>query len=149
MFNSPVINQNGLIISGMGPIALHEAEATGFLHLRPETVHGIRDNVDLKANLISAAREAGIKASLMAPDVVARTHAPDNVATDIQIYLFPNGFDVKAQSKAKGTGGIELEVQLAAYCSLLALYEMCKAADPSLQITEIKLTRRQAENISV
>jgi cyclic pyranopterin phosphate synthase len=139
------IDENGKInmIDNTGkPGGMKEAEASGFLHLKPETVHLIRENELEKGEVITMAEIAGMQAAKRTAELIPLVHQTILTRIDVKAYVFPNGIEVKSLVKADSPSSLEAEALVAVGTALMTLYEMCKTADPSMTISDIRIQRK-------
>lgn len=124
------------------PVKLREAEATGFIHMKSETVRLIKDNETEKGEIITIAEVAGMQAAKSTCQLIPLLHHSSPQYIEVKAYVFPNGIEVKSHIKAEGRSGMEMESLTAVSAALLTLYEFCKNEDSSLVISDIKLSKK-------
>jgi cyclic pyranopterin monophosphate synthase len=129
------------------PVKTREAEATGFIHLKPETISLIKENEMEKGEVITLAEISGIQAAKMTSQLVPLVHHVALSQIETKAYLYPNGIEVKSTVKADGKSALEIEALTAVSVALLVLYEMCKSTDSSLVISDIKITRKTRDDV--
>ena len=116
------------------------AVASGKVTMRPETLAAIRSAGLKKGDVIATARIAGIMAAKKTPDLIPLCHTIliDEVSVDFDL----SGMDcVGITSTARSTGktGVEMEALVAASVAALTIYDMAKAVDKAMTITDIRL----------
>jgi cyclic pyranopterin monophosphate synthase len=120
------------------------AVARGEILMRPETLALIRDNKIEKGDVFSVARVAGIMAAKKTPELVPMCH-PLNI-TSVEIELTPTddpaGIEIEATVRVAGKTGVEMEAMTAVSVAALTIYDMCKAVDREMSITEIQLLKK-------
>ena len=124
---------------------VREAEASGFIHLRPETIKMIKENELEKGEVIAIAEIAGMQAAKNTSSLVPLVHQALLTQVDVKAYLYPNGIEVKSFIRSVGQSGLETEALTAVSVALLTLYEICKSSDNSLVISDLKLNRRSLD----
>jgi cyclic pyranopterin monophosphate synthase len=124
------------------PADIKEAEASGFIHLKPETIRMIKENELEKGEVIAVAEIAGIQAAKNASNLVPLVHQVPLTRVDVKAYIYPNGIEVKSLIRSVCQQGLETEALTAVSVALLTLFEICKGADASLAISDIRLTRK-------
>ena len=120
------------------------AVARASVVMRPETLRLIRTGGHAKGDVLGVARLAGIMAAKRTPDLIPLCHplALTSVAVDLACDEARNAVDITATCKVKGRTGVEMEALTAASVAALAVYDMCKAADRGMRITEVRLVHK-------
>lgn len=120
------------------------AVAQAMVYMKAETFQRIADGTVSKGNVLETARIAGVMAAKKTADLIPMCH-PLNL-THVQVDFFP---DPSSQSiRIEGTArivdqtGIEMEALTAVSVAALTLYDMCKAIDKSMTITDICLLKK-------
>jgi len=127
------------------PVGIKEAQASGFVHLKPETVRLIKENELQKGEIIALAEISGIQAASSTCHLIPLVHNVPLTHVDVKAYVFPNGIEVKSIVKSVCQSGIEIEALTAVSVALFAIYEICKNADSSMVISDIKLLYKTPE----
>ncbi|MEO3430075.1 cyclic pyranopterin monophosphate synthase MoaC [Pelagibius sp. CAU 1746] len=120
------------------------ATAQGSVIMQPETLAMIRDGGVKKGDVLSVARLAGIMGAKRTPDLVPLCHplALTSVKVDLTLDEARNAVDITATCKLKGRTGVEMEALTAVSVAALTVYDMCKAVDRGMRITEVRLTHK-------
>ena len=120
------------------------AEARGSVIMQPETLAMIRDGGVKKGDVLSVARLAGIMGAKRTPDLIPLCHplALTSVKVDLTLDEARSAVDITATCKLKGRTGVEMEALTAVSVAALTVYDMCKAVDRGMRITEVRLTRK-------
>jgi len=120
------------------------ATATGSVIMEPETVRKIMEGGVKKGDVLSVARLAGIMGAKRTPDLIPLCHplTLTSVKVDLAVDEARNAVDITATCKLKGRTGVEMEALTAVSVAALTVYDMCKAVDRSMRITEIRLTHK-------
>jgi cyclic pyranopterin phosphate synthase len=126
---------------------LRIAVARGFIKLQPETVMLIRENQVKKGDVLTVAQIAGIQAGKKTSDLIPLCHPLPITKIEVQTVLEENGVTVKAEARCIGQTGVEMEALTAVSLALLTIYDMCKAVDKTMEITEIKLVEKTKTDI--
>ena len=124
-------------------ITLRKAIAFAKVIMKPATFKAITSGQVKKGNVIEAARLAGIMAAKETHKLIPLCH-PINI-THIQIDIKPikpKTLEINASVEAYDRTGVEMEALTAAAVSGLTIYDMCKAIDRGMRITEIKLLEK-------
>jgi cyclic pyranopterin monophosphate synthase len=117
-----------------------EAEASGFVKVRPEVLAAIPQNP--KGDPLEVARIAGIMAAKHTSDLIPMCHPLPLSLVDVDLRLCENGVAVASKVTTTAETGVEMEALVAVSVSALTLYDMLKAADKGIEIREIVLERK-------
>ena len=122
-----------------------EAVVRGTLTMKPETLKRIMAGEIIKGDVFSVARVAGIMAAKKTSDIIPLCH-PLNLS-HVQINFDPvaerNRIDIEATVKIKARTGVEMEGFVAVAISGLAIYDMCKAIDRGMTLSNIHLVMKK------
>lgn len=126
------------------PSSERRAIASGLIYLKQETLRLILDGKIPKGDVFSVARIAGIAAAKKTWELIPLCH-PLNI-TSISVDFFPEKKNkrIKIVSEVKVTGqtGVEMEALTAVSVASLTIYDMCKAVDKDMIISEIMLLEK-------
>lgn len=126
------------------PDTLREAVARGRIAMKPATIRLIEEGGLTKGNVLEIAKIAGIMAAKKTPQIIPLCH-PLKI-TDISLVLFinkeENCVEIDAKVKAFDRTGVEMEALTAASVAALTVYDMCKAVDRSMRISDVILQRK-------
>lgn len=119
------------------------ATARGSVIMAPETLSLIREGRAKKGDVLGVARLAGIMAAKRTPDLIPLCHplALTKISVEL-VTVEPDRVDVEATVKLSGKTGVEMEALTAVSTAALTVYDMVKAVDKSMQITDIRLTHK-------
>ena len=94
--------------------------------------------------MLSVAQLAGIMAAKKTPDLIPLCHPLALNSVDVKLTLDAkrNAVDVEATCKLKGRTGVEMEALTAASVAALTVYDMCKAVDRGMTITDVRLLHK-------
>ena len=127
------------------PLTQREAIARGSVHMKPATLKLIKDKKMPKGDVLCVARIAGISAAKKTGDLVPMCH-PLNI-TAVNININPdsskNKIDIEAEVKVTGQTGVEMEALTAVSLAALTIYDMCKAVDKEMVISDIMLIEKR------
>jgi cyclic pyranopterin phosphate synthase len=117
------------------------ATAAGSVLMAPETMALIRDGGVKKGDVISVARLAGIMGAKKTPELIPLCHPLALEAIDVDLSLDPyrNAVDITATCRVSGRTGVEMEALTAVSVAALTIYDMCKAVDRGMRLTDIRL----------
>jgi cyclic pyranopterin monophosphate synthase len=121
------------------PDQLRSATACGFIHLSKETVKMIKENSMKKGDVLTVSQIAGIMGGKKTSELIPLCHPL--LISKIKVSLTLEKTGVRAESFAECTGktGIEMEALTAVSVALLTVYDMCKAVDKKMKISDIEL----------
>lgn len=127
------------------PETAREAIASGSVSMRPETIRLIKSGSIEKGDVLGIARVAGIMAAKKTSELIPMCHPLNitSVQVDFHINSAKNKVDVKSTVKVIGQTGVEMEALVAASTAALAIYDMCKAVDREMVISEIMLMEKR------
>ena len=120
------------------------ATAKGSVLMNPETMALIRAGGVKKGDVLSVAQLAGIMAAKKTPDLIPLCHPLTLTSITVDLVCDPerNAVDITATCKLKGKTGVEMEALSAVSVAALTVYDMCKAVDRGMRITDIRLTHK-------
>jgi cyclic pyranopterin phosphate synthase len=121
------------------PMQQREASAKGFIFLKPETLDLIKQQLIKKGDVITVAEIAGIQAAKKTHELIPLCHPLSLTKIDVKATMLENGIEITSLVKCVGQTGVEMEALTAVSVALLTIYDMCKAADDSMVISDISL----------
>lgn len=119
------------------------ATATGQISMRPATLQRIHDGQIKKGDVLAVAQVAGIMAAKQTSTLIPMCHLIP--LTGVDIHFSDNDTDtitVDVLVKTKHVTGVEIEALLAVQVTLLTIYDMCKAIDRGMLISDIHLVEK-------
>ncbi len=122
-----------------------EAVAIGHVRMAPETLALIRSGDAKKGDVLGTARLAGIMAAKRTHELIPLCHPLllTKVAVEIEADDALPGLKVRAMAKVMGQTGVEMEALTAVSVTCLTIYDMVKAADRSMVISDITLIEKK------
>ena len=120
------------------------ATATGSVIMEPETLKLIEEGGVKKGDVLSVARLAGIMGAKKTPELIPLCHPLALNSIDVELTLDGgrNAVLISATCRVKGRTGVEMEALTAVSVAALTIYDMCKAVDRSMRLTDIRLTEK-------
>ena len=117
------------------------AKAGARVHTTPETMTLIQQGGVKKGDVLSVARLAGIMGAKRTADLIPLCHplALTSVGVDLHLDVENSTIEITATAKLKGRTGVEMEALTAVSVAALTVYDMCKAVDRAMRITDIRL----------
>ncbi len=127
------------------PVTEREAVAKGSVFMKPATVKLIKDGAVPKGDVAAAARIAGITAAKKTATLIPLCHplAITSVAVDLTLDEKKNCMDIVSKVKTVGQTGVEMEALTAVSVAALTVYDMCKAVDKEMTISDIMLMEKR------
>lgn len=126
---------------GEKDITTREGVAEGRIYMEPSTLQKIIEGGHKKGDVLGIARTAGIMGCKKTPDLVPLCHPI--MITSVDLVLTPepekNAVYCKATVRCNGQTGVEMETLCAVQVALLTIYDMCKAVDRGMVISEVGL----------
>ncbi len=126
------------------PETLREAIVRGSVYMKPETFKKIMTGDIAKGDVLSVAKVAGIMAAKKTADIIPMCH-PLNLS-HIEVNFFPvekdSKIDIEAKTKIRAQTGVEMEAFVAVASAALTIYDMCKAIDRGMRISDIHLVKK-------
>lgn len=121
-------------------ITQRTARAVGEIKMQPETLIMIKEGNIKKGAVIETARIAGIMGAKKTSDLIPMCHPLllSSIKVDFELN-FEDKIKIKAEVKNSGQTGVEMEALTAVNLAALTIYDMAKAVDRSMEISEIKL----------
>ena len=127
---------------GAKAVTQRTAEASGFVKMSPATLTAIRERRTPKGDPLETARLAGIMAAKRTAELIPLCHSLALSHADVQITLHDDGAYLTATATTSAQTGVEMEALTAVSLAALTLYDMCKAIDKGMEITDIRLERK-------
>ena len=120
------------------------ATAKGSVIVAPETLKLVMEGGVKKGDVLSVARLAGIMGAKKTSELIPLCHplALDHVAVELTCDPDRNAIDIAATCRTTGKTGVEMEALTALSVAALTIYDMCKAVDRGMRITDIRLTHK-------
>jgi cyclic pyranopterin phosphate synthase len=129
---------------GDKPLSKRCAIAEGRIGMRPETLRMILEGGHKKGDVLGVARIAGIMAAKRAPELIPLCHPLSLTKVEIDFTPETEANTVHCQCRVETLGqtGVEIEALCATQIALLTIYDMCKAVDRGMTITDIQLLKK-------
>lgn len=139
------INEKGeanMVDVGAKPIQERVAKASGKIFLQKKTLQLIRENAIEKGDIFSVARVAGIQAAKNTFNLIPLCHHLQLTKIAVDFTMEKDGIRTFSMVKCSGKTGVEMEALTAVNVALLTIYDMCKAVDKTMEMSEIKLLEK-------
>ena len=123
---------------------VREATARGFIQMTPRIIDQIQSGSIAKGNVLETARIAGIMAAKKTADIIPMCHplAITHAAVNLKLQPEKHSVEITATVRLTGKTGVEMEALTAVSAAALTLYDMCKALDKGMVISDICLLEK-------
>ncbi len=118
------------------------AKAAGTVQMLPSTVDAIRTGGVPKGDVLAVAQVAGIMAAKRTGEIIPMCHPLSLTGVDIRFALREDAVDIEATVKCKGETGVEMEALHAVSAAALTIYDMCKALQKDMVISDVRLLEK-------
>jgi cyclic pyranopterin phosphate synthase len=147
--NSPLSHfdtagQAHMVDVGDKAVTRRVALAEGCIRMQPATLELIRQGSARKGDVLGVARIAAIQGAKRTADLIPLCHpiALTRVAVEFEIAAAASRVICRARVECSGQTGVEMEALTAVQVGLLTIYDMCKAADRGMTITDVRLLEK-------
>jgi cyclic pyranopterin phosphate synthase len=120
------------------------AIASGRITMRRETLRVVAGGRAKKGDVLGVARIAAIQAAKRTPELIPLAHpiALSRVAVEFELQKKTSSILVRARVECRGPTGVEMEALTAAAAALLTIYDMVKAVDRGMTLTDLRLEEK-------
>lgn len=125
-------------------VTARTATAKGAVVMAAETLTLITEGRAKKGDVLAVARLAGIMAAKKTPDIIPLCHplALSKVSVELTPNAAENRVEIEATVKVTGKTGVEMEALTAVSAAALTVYDMVKAVDKAMRLTDIRLVHK-------
>jgi len=125
-------------------VTCRTALAAGEIHISPETMAHIKNGTMKKGDVLAVAQVAGIQAAKHTWELIPMCHPLPLTGIDITFHLSdePCMVEIRAAVTCTGVTGVEMEALTAVSTAALTVYDMCKAVQKDMRITNIRLLEK-------
>lgn len=127
---------------GEKPESLRIAIAQGQVTARPETLQLIASQQMKKGNVLEVARLAGYIAAKKTSELIPLCHPLNLTSIRVDVVIVEERIEIEAEVQTVGRTGVEMEALTAVSVAGLTVYDMCKAVDREMCISEIRLVKK-------
>ena len=127
------------------PLSVRTAVAIGKIRLRSETLDLISKDQMVKGSVLATARIAGIQAAKQTAQLIPLCHTLPLGEVKIDIVASNEGAEVKCTAHTIAQTGVEMEALTGVAVALLTIYDMCKAVDKEMTISDVRLISKTKE----
>jgi cyclic pyranopterin phosphate synthase len=129
------------------PLSKRGAVARGKIRLQRETLDLIARDQIAKGNVFATARIAGIQAAKQTAQLIPLCHTLPLGQVNIDIVALKEGAEVKCTAHTVAQTGVEMEALVGVTVALLTIYDMCKAVDKRMVISDVHLVRKTKAHV--
>jgi len=130
------------------PMSKRKAVAVGKIQLQRATLQLIAKDQIAKGNVFATARVAGIQAAKQTANLIPLCHTLPLGDVKIDIVTSNDGAEVTCSAQTVAQTGVEMEALVGVTVALLAIYDMCKAVDHGMIISDVKLLEKTKQSIA-
>jgi cyclic pyranopterin phosphate synthase len=123
-------------------VTMRTAVAQGFVRMSTRVVGAVRRLKNPKGNPLEVARIAGIAAAKRTAEWIPLCHPLPLTHIDVTTRLCKDGVEIHSRVTATAQTGVEMEALVAVACAALTVYDMCKALDKGMEITDVQLLEK-------
>ena len=123
-------------------VTTRTAKAEGFVRMSPRVVRAVRRLKNPKGDPLEVARIAGIAAAKRTAEWIPLCHPLPLTHIDVTARLCQNGVELRSTVTTAAQTGVEMEALVAVSAAALTVYDMCKALDKAMEITDIFLVEK-------
>lgn len=124
------------------PHTVREATATGEIHVNAAAMRAVRTRSVKKGDPLQTARLAGIQAAKKTADLIPLCHPLAITSVDVTLKAKRWGYGIRATVRTTGPTGVEMEALTAVSVAALTVYDMLKAVDRTMEITNVRLVAK-------
>ena len=130
---------------GEKPLSRRRASARARLAMQDETARKLRELP--KGDALTTAQLAGVLAAKRTSELIPLCHPLPLSAIDVHVAIVENGADITATVETTAQTGVEMEALVAASIAALTVYDMAKAVDDTMAVTEVRLLEKTKEPV--
>ena len=129
-------------VGGKEPTDRH-ARVQGDIIMQPDTIRLIVQDQIAKGNVIETARIAGIMAAKRTSELIPLCHPLNLTSVNVDFEIKTDRVRVQTEARLTARTGVEMEAFTAAAVALLTIYDMCKAVDRAMVVSELQLVEKR------
>jgi cyclic pyranopterin monophosphate synthase len=130
---------------GDKPMSRRRASARVRIEMKPETAARLAELP--KGDALTTAQVAGVMAAKRTSELIPLCHPLPLSVVDIHVAIVENGADVTSTVATTAQTGVEMEALVAATVAALTIYDMAKAVDDSMSLTDVRLLEKTKEEV--
>jgi cyclic pyranopterin phosphate synthase len=121
------------------------ATAAGRVEMASETIQLLQEKALPKGDALNTAKIAGVMAAKRTPDLIPLCHGLNLTSIDLEFEVGERRIEITAVARASDRTGVEMEALTAVSVAALTIYDMCKAVDKGMVISEVRLLEKTKE----
>jgi cyclic pyranopterin phosphate synthase len=125
------------------PVTTRDAVARGFIRISRAAMRLVRAGAIKKGDPLQTARLAGILGAKQTAALIPLCHPLPLSSIDVTLTATSNGFDIEARVRTSAQTGVEMEALTAVAIAGLTIYDMVKAVDKTMVLTDIRVTEKR------
>jgi cyclic pyranopterin phosphate synthase len=129
------------------PMSARTAVAAGKISLQRQTADLVRKNEVAKGDVIATAKIAGIQAAKNTAHLIPLCHTLPIGEIKIDIVISNDSAEVTCTARTVAQTGVEMEALTGVAVALLTIYDMCKAVDKEMQISDVRLLKKMKQSV--
>ncbi len=129
------------------PLSARVAVATGKIRLHRETLDLISNEQIAKGNIFATARVAAIQAAKQTAHLIPLCHTLPLGEVKVEIVMSNDHAEVKCTARTVAQTGVEMEALTGVTVALLTIYDMCKAVDHNMVISDVHLLEKRKQAV--
>jgi len=130
---------------GKKAVIRRSATAGGRIQMSPDTIELLRERALPKGDALNTARIAGVMAAKRTPELIPLCHSLNLTHIDLEFTVKDSEVEISATARVSDRTGVEMEALTAVSVAALTLYDMCKAVDKGMEISDIKVLEKTKE----
>jgi cyclic pyranopterin monophosphate synthase len=130
---------------GAKPLSRRRARARATVTMAAETARRLRELP--KGDALTAAQLAGVMAAKRTSELIPLCHPLPLTSIDVHVAIMDNGADVTSSVETTAQTGVEMEALVAASVAALTVYDMAKAVDDTMTVSEVRLLEKTKEPV--
>jgi cyclic pyranopterin phosphate synthase len=130
---------------GSKPLSKRRARARAEVRMRPETARRLRELP--KGDALATAQLAGIMAAKRTSDLIPLCHPLPLSIVEVDLEVRDDRVEITTVAETVAQTGVEMEALVAASMAALTVYDMAKAVDSELMVTEVRLLEKTKEEL--
>lgn len=126
------------------PATVREATARGRVLLAPATLALVRDGTLKKGDVLTVAQLAGLQAAKRTAELIPLCHplALTHAEVALRVDEAESSVEIEATCRTRAETGVEMEALTAVSVAALTIYDMCKAVERGIRITDVRLVHK-------
>ena len=130
---------------GAKPLSRRRATAQATLRMAPETARRLRELP--KGDALTTAELAGIMAAKRTSELIPLCHPLPLTHVEVRLEVGEDAVEIRASAETTAQTGVEMEALVAATIAALTIYDMAKAIDSTMELSEVRLVEKTKEPV--